>query len=150
MGDTLLAIIGVVAGGLAFVSGIIVAARSSRAARSNEAFIYSPDLRTLALQVVDERFPNLSPKERDELADRIARSIAADIPPDLRRRYESPRRRENNSEQPHQKQLPKTVEVQRADGSTITLGVDPTDASSVSAFLDSVRINRGERVLAVH
>ncbi len=44
----------------------------------------------------------------------------------------------------------RTVEVQRKDGSRATLGVDPSDAASVRAFLDDARRVRAERVVSVH
>lgn len=44
----------------------------------------------------------------------------------------------------------RTVEVQRQDGSTIALGIDPSNADSVQGFLDHARRNQADRVVAVH
>jgi len=45
---------------------------------------------------------------------------------------------------------PRTVEVQSQDGSSVTLGVDPSDPDSIDACLRSARHARGDRVLTVH
>lgn len=44
---------------------------------------------------------------------------------------------------------PVTVEVEREDGSTASLGLDPDDAASVRAFLRDARQSGANRVLAV-
>ncbi|MEA2584109.1 MAG: hypothetical protein QOF33_2194 [Thermomicrobiales bacterium] len=147
MSDVWLAVAGALAGVITLFFGIITSVRASRTERKQIA-AYSPRLRAVVQETLDERFADLTPKERERIAEELLIQLAAGLPPELRRHYVN-KRRPQGAGQPRQKHLPRTVEVQREDGSTVALGIDPSDPDSISSFLRDARRVHAERVLTV-
>lgn len=152
MDGEVLAVTAALIGSLVLIWGIVMSLRvramtRAMAVASQQQFETErtniEDLTQRVARDLKKRYPNGLPASGDTLAKALAEIYVEDTKAEITIDAKPNSAGRNDRSE-------RTVEVQRQDGSTVALGVDPRSAESVESFLDTVRRFNGSRVLAVH